>query len=353
MTKNIKKLIASAGLLLAVILCGVFAKHNPEFISQHYSPLSRWLSTAMSGLWSVFPFSVGEVMILLALWGVAAFVIYCIVKRKSALMLIFNLALGASIVVTFCFFAWGLNYYALPLSNTLGINTTKYTEEQLFEAANYYTQRANEYASLARRDSSGSVEQDGYDEINQKVIEAYTALGEDYPFFKGRYYPAKPFTASILFISLDITGMYTPYSGEANFVTHTAELTAPFTVAHEFAHRLSVAPEGEANFCAFLACTKSDDVMLNYSAYYLAYVYCHNALPSDMRAQLRRGVGEQLAMDINDVNRHYERYEGKANEIGNKVNDTYLKVMNQESGVKSYGEVVDLLIAHYLENAGD
>ena len=33
-----------------------------------------------------------------------------------------------------------------------------------------------------------------------------------------------------------------------------------------------------------------------------------------------------------------------------KVNDTYLKAFSEESGVQSYGEAADLLIAWYLEN---
>ena len=34
-----------------------------------------------------------------------------------------------------------------------------------------------------------------------------------------------------------------------------------------------------------------------------------------------------------------------------KVNDTYLKVFSEESGVQSYGEAADLLIAWYLKQA--
>ena len=37
-----------------------------------------------------------------------------------------------------------------------------------------------------------------------------------------------------------------------------------------------------------------------------------------------------------------------AETIMNQVNDTYLKANGQESGVKSYGEMVDLLLAEYF-----
>ena len=41
--------------------------------------------------------------------------------------------------------------------------------------------------------------------------------------------------------------------------------------------------------------------------------------------------------------------DGKVAEVSNKVNDTYLKVNKQEDGVKSYGRMVDLLLAQYRE----
>ena len=42
-------------------------------------------------------------------------------------------------------------------------------------------------------------------------------------------------------------------------------------------------------------------------------------------------------------------FDGKVAEVSNKVNDTYLKVNKQEDGVKSYGRMVDLLLAQHRE----
>ena len=50
------------------------------------------------------------------------------------------------------------------------------------------------------------------------------------------------------------------------------------------------------------------------------------------------------------ANAHYEQYEGKVQDAAQKVNDTYLKAFSEESGVQSYGEAADLLIAWYLKN---
>ena len=46
-------------------------------------------------------------------------------------------------------------------------------------------------------------------------------------------------------------------------------------------------------------------------------------------------------------NRFWDQYEGKIAEAATQANDTYLKMNNQEEGVKSYGRVVDLMLAYY------
>ena len=43
----------------------------------------------------------------------------------------------------------------------------------------------------------------------------------------------------------------------------------------------------------------------------------------------------------------WDKYEGKVAETATKINDTYLKLNEQEEGVKSYGRVVDLMLAYY------
>ena len=57
-----------------------------------------------------------------------------------------------------------------------------------------------------------------------------------------------------------------------------------------------------------------------------------------------------VVTDLRAANEHYAQYEGKVQDAAQKVNDTYLKAFSEESGVQSYGEAADLLIAWYLKN---
>ena len=49
--------------------------------------------------------------------------------------------------------------------------------------------------------------------------------------------------------------------------------------------------------------------------------------------------------DIAAINEFWNRYRSKATRIATRVNDLYLKSQGAEAGVRSYGLVVDLLVA--------
>ena len=67
-------------------------------------------------------------------------------------------------------------------------------------------------------------------------------------------------------------------------------------------------------------------------------------------SQIWSTLSDGVLADIRAANAHYEQYEGKVQDAAQKVNDTYLKAFSEESGVQSYGEAADLLIAWYLAN---
>ena len=131
-----------------------------------------------------------------------------------------------------------------------------------------------------------------------------------------------------------------------------------YTLGIDAAHRLrqarqAVAAEDEANFCAYLACMASEDDDFRYSGAFGAYIYCHNALSKvdkTAASQIWSSLSDSVVADIRAANEHYAQYEGKVQDAAQKVNDTYLKAFSEESGVQSYGEAADLLIAWYLKN---
>lgn len=73
-----------------------------------------------------------------------------------------------------CFFvfAWGLNYYAAPLSDSLGLPVRGYGEQELFEAAEHYLDQANQAAEAVERRSDGTFDNGGYAALAERAPDA-------------------------------------------------------------------------------------------------------------------------------------------------------------------------------------
>ena len=157
-----------------------------------------------------------------------------------------------------------------------------------------------------------------------------------------------------LFSYMGFTGIFMAFTAESNVNPETFSASLPFTMCHELAHRLTVAAEDEANFCAFLACRENPDPAFQYSCWYSAFIYTYNALykvDKSAASEIWNAMSATVREDCLRANAHYDQFEGQVQEVANKANDAYLKAFREESGVQSYGEVADLLIAWYLQQA--
>ena len=150
-----------------------------------------------------------------------------------------------------------------------------------------------------------------------------------------------------------ITGIYMPYTGEANVNYNIPSFMWASTAAHEMAHQRGFAREDEANFIAYLVCISSEEEDIQYSGVFLALIYSMNALYNEDQKgyfELRDKYSQGLLRDMKYNGDFWDKYQGMAEEISSNINDGYLKGNRQEDGVKSYGRMVDLLIAEYLES---
>ena len=64
------------------------------------------------------------------------------------------------------------------------------------------------------------------------------------------------------------------------------------------------------------------------------------------------GLSEQVRFDLKVLSDSLARYENtKVNEMGSRANDALIKATGQPEGLRSYGRVVDLMLAYYSANA--
>ncbi len=167
--------------------------------------------------------------------------------------------------------------------------------------------------------------------------------------------PAKPVAASGVMSRLLISGVYCPWTGEANFNRLPPACDLAHTVAHEKAHQRGITSEDEANFFGYLACAFSDQPFLRYSGYLFA---SQQLLRELMKAdpELGKSLAKQyspgVVADMRAINAYVRRYRGAASQASHAVNNAYLKANRVKGGVQSYRMSARLLIAFARQNGG-
>lgn len=103
-----------------------------------------------------------------------------------------------------------------------------------------------------------------------------------------------------------------------------------------------------------LASTTSGDPVYEYSGWLMGYIHLGNALyqadPAAWQA-IRDSLPDTVRADLASNNAYWASFEGAAADASQKVYDTILKGYGQEDGIRSYGTVVDLLVAYYRDTA--
>ena len=254
---------------------------------------------------------------------------------------------------------WGLNYYAGPLAEDMRLEVSTYNLEELTEAAEYYRDKANALAAQVTRDSSGNVAFADFDTLAKKAGEGFDILTYEmhYPIFAGSKLPVKQLGWADMYTSMGITGVTFGLTGEAAVNPQIPDVTLPFTMAHEMAHRMCIAVERDANFAAFLACSVHPDLECQYSGYFMAYRYCYGALAgvkstvtAAAAAQVKQGESELLQRDMNYYTNFFASKEDTtATKVADTLNDTYLKTSGDAGGVASYNQVCDLLVNWHIQ----
>lgn len=353
MFKPIRNLIGAAVLAVLTAAAVGLARFLPDLWFSFYTDFSRramgWLGVAFGWV----PFPIWEALLALIVVAVIAGLIYAI-RHKKVVGWLTGLLEGAALLVFLFMGLWGLNHFAPTIGQQTGLEVREYTVDQLKEAAAWYAEMASFYSEGVERDEAGDVVLPEFEAMSDEAVASYGRLAEYDDRFAVSIPRVKPLLAGEAFAYMGTTGVFVCLTGEAGVSTECYSVTQPFTVCHELGHSLAVAREDEANYLGFLACRASQSELFRYSGYYCAFIYCYNALyaenPSAARALWDR-CSEEMLHDSSVHVEHNKQYEGKVQEAAQAVNDAYLKTFD-EAGVKSYGLVVDYLIAEYLKNPG-
>ena len=298
------------------------------------------------------------------LWQMAAIIFAVVVIASVVLMIIMKwnpirwlgwVLAACSVVFFLNTVVFGLNYHAGSIADDIRMEVKEYSAAELMEAAEYYRDKANALAPKVERDVKGEVVFENFDTLAEKAGAGFDELvsGNKFAIFAGSTTPVKELGWADMYTSMGITGFTFGLTGEAAVNPNIPALCLPFTMCHEMAHRMSIANEGDANFAAFLACQANEDIQYRYSAYFMAYRYCYNALLSsggNEAAKVAAGACAELKNDMSSYSAFFsEKRDEKATKVADTVNDTYLKTSGDEDGVASYANVTDLLYSWYYQ----
>ncbi len=315
-----------------------------------------WVKQVLAHIFSVIPLSVMELMVVAAVILVIVYIITFIrALRRSGQRgrtVYRRLSLAAAVLLTgyaaLCF-TLGASYYADGFQAKSGLYAKKSSVEELYQVAEYFTVRLGELSEKVKRDENG-VFAESLDDIFDASLHIYDGVTEEYSFLGQSPVKPKRMVASWLMSYFNYTGIYFPFTGEANINVHHPSMLVPSTIAHELAHQRGIASEQEANFVSVLYCTKSGDPVYDYSGSLMAFINLGNALyryDKDAYAELWNRLPAEVIADMRANNAYWQQFESKAAEVSEKVYDNFLKSYGQELGVQSYGACVDLLIAYY------
>ena len=343
-------LIAGAAGLLAARFAGGFA----DFYGFTIYPAVVNIFARISG---IFPFSVAEIMViagvLLALFSVGYFFVN-IIRRKGRrlrfLLSSFSSVLLVGSVLLFEFaYGMGINYSRRPFSEIAGLKTDKYTKQQVLEVLEYTIANVTESGRNIELDADGHIVVPG--DLSARAVSAMKKLGGKYDALDSYYAGVKPVMLSELMCYGHITGIFTFYSMESNYNTMNNAEEIGHTACHELSHMTGFMREDEANFIGFLACRDSGDDYLIYSGWYDMMIYLLNAYysvcTSDEYTAVYKTIPGYVRKQLDMQNELWDRYETDFGEAAEAMNDVYLKINDQSDGTKSYGRVVDLMIADY------
>lgn len=341
------------------VALSLLAEKFSTLVDMVYPYISRTVLTMLAQWTGVVDFTVWQVMVVLLILGVLATVVLMIVLKWNFVQWLGWVLAGASMIWCLHTGIYGLNYHASPLADDIRLEVTEYTQAELEDAIIYFRDHANDLAAQLPRDSKGDLIYSSFEELAEQASEGFVNLSLDgsASVFAGSMLPVKKLAWADMYTSMGICGVTMPITGEAAVNPQIPNMSMPFTMCHEMAHRMAIAQERDANLAGFLTCLANSDPQFQYSAYYMAYRYCYNALCSvgsaeaaAAAARIATGLGEEFKHDLKAYNDFFNANRSDtATKVANTANDAYIKVSGDEAGTASYGEVCDLLVSWYVQ----
>ena len=347
--------------IIAALTWGVteFAKNHQALVDMVYPYLSRMIQTALADWSAGLNFCLWQLLVILLVAAFIASIVVSIVLRWNIIQWLGWVLTGVSLIWMLHTGAYGLNYYAGPLAEDIRLNVTKFSTTELVRATTYFRDEANRLALEVPRDENGDLAYPSFEELAESAPKGFEILTYEHSFsiFAGSLAPVKKLGWADLYTSMGIDGITMGLTGEAAVNPNIPVVSMGFVMSHELAHRLCVAREDDAHMAAFLACNAHTDPIFQYSANFMAFRFCYNALAAQTTSaaknaakEILNGLNDAFREDLTDYQLYQEQnIDEDAYDLAASFNDSYIKASGDENGVESYAHVSTLLVSWHVQ----
>lgn len=326
-----------------------FAQSHWKLVDMIYPYMTRMVQDYLANWSSGVTFCLWQLILIVMVVVLLATVVMMILWKWNPIQW-FGWVLAAASVVFFLNTAMcGLNDYAGPLSQDIRLEVTDYTVGELEAAAAFYQTQANELAAQVTRDESGNVALPEVAVLSEMAVEGFRSQTYDHynPVFAGSEVAVKELSWPGLFSSRGITGMNVYITGEAAVNPETPAMAMPFTVCRQMAQRMCITHKQDAALAAFLACDANSDPAFRYSAYFMAYRYCHGALLSMDTAAAQQAAVKLTGQESELLKQDMITY-GRS--FASKYDEQYFQTLHKRSeDAPEQSNLVDLLVSWHIQ----
>ncbi|MCR5521481.1 MAG: DUF3810 domain-containing protein [Lachnospiraceae bacterium] len=349
----------------------------------------RFVVASITGL---LTFSLAEIIVILILPALVFFLVRAIIravrahKEKKAFLTLMRTLRNFLMAVGFIWLVFtvgaGINYSRDGIGTALGLEVGENNVADLKEVCIQLASKASaarteledmrigtwfeesgygtEYKKVPLEDYEDTIRTVPFEsmytnrERAEAAREAMKKLSDDVDVLWGAFPPPKSVAASQVMSMFDISGVFFPWTIEANVNVDTPDHTKGFVACHELSHVAGFMREDEANFIAYLACRQSGDAELKYSGYIFTFVMAYNKLyefSKEACSEVSTLISPGMRADMIRNSEYWDRFrEGVLYEAGSNMNNTYLKINGQKDGTGSYGRMLDLVMALYRKD---
>lgn len=357
-------------LLLVLLLLVTLAKMTPLWGFIYTTRIYPIIGTLLSPISGFFPFAVGDIFIALSIAWVIFYPIYEIGLRKKLARRYFFLAAKKGSypkkkvvfgrvaeyllwVYAWFYIAWGLNYSQPNIYDRTGMKPVEVSEAKFKAFAYQYADSLNALSISEKSFFSDSIADDGLkNRVRDAILKEYNKIG--YKEGINAPFNQHPHAKTMLFTPLSsmsgVTGSMGPFFCEFTLNGDILPHDYPATYAHEFAHFLGVANEGEANFYSYIVCTASADKQVRFSGYYHIFFHVLNNVFDILGEKEGERFLKHIRPEIIQLAKSDRRYwlskRCKALDAAQDIIfDFYLKGNHVAEGRKSYSGVIGLILA--------